>query len=172
MANSMPTPATASPTDDSRKAAFPFLRLYYAVMVMLIVLSIVDISISSDNIYDGPWKVSTGISASNTTLWLLLIAWIPVILPWLEAQLPRIRSSVGWLRSQGIEEIAASIFSIKIASGKETVDTYESKVIGSVDRTIRSPTARDIGEDLSDSYKAAIASVSKSSALSSKDALL
>jgi hypothetical protein len=84
---------------------FPLRRLYLLLIPILTLLSLLGLSIQTDNIMYAPWKLSAEIRVSSITLTLLLLAWLPLLVPWIISVSPRLQKLFTGLRGFGIEEI-------------------------------------------------------------------
>jgi hypothetical protein len=77
-----------------------------------------------------PWKLSAEIRVSSITLTLLLLAWLPLLVPWIISVSPRLQKLFTGLRGFGIEEIEIGILRIKLGAGVEkAADAYANSVL-------------------------------------------
>lgn len=149
---------------------FPLKGLYFIVIFILTILSLIKLSIQTDNTSTFPWKISAEIQVNSITLVLLLLIWLPLLLPWIISISPRFQTFLTGLRESGLEEIEAGILRIKLSAGIEkATDFYEKKVLGSKQLTISSP--QEIVK-LENSFRESIESFSRiSKNLSSSEAM-
>jgi len=106
-----------------------FGKRYSASIGFLIVLSVLNISVSLDETSDRAWSAAFDIQVTPVTIVLVFLFWLPVLLPWAIEQLPQMKSSLNWLREQGIEEIETSLLKIKLNAGvQEASQSYEEKI--------------------------------------------
>ncbi|HEY0735714.1 MAG TPA: hypothetical protein VGD69_12460 [Herpetosiphonaceae bacterium] len=133
--------------------AFPHRRAYLFVVGLLIIISVFELQF---------------VHVTSITLILFLLAWLPFLIPWLYAVSPRIGGSLGWLRTQGVEEVETSIFRIKLAAGVEkAAEVYENTILQSEAR----PQGPVQADQLDRGYQEAIQLAAASHRYSSADAL-
>lgn len=141
-------------TDSGSIERFPFRRFFFLLTAIFLLLSLFSISLESDPSSNN-WKINTTISVSTITLTLLLIIWMPVIIPWLISLSPRLRSSLEWLRAGGVEEVEAGGIRMKLVSlakgVAEAAEVYENKIGGRIDTEAgKTQTAEGISKLYSD----------------------
>lgn len=140
---------------------FPLRGLYFVVIFILTLLSLIKLSIQSDNISTFPWKISAEIQVNSITLILLLLIWLPLLIPWIVSISPRFQTFLTGLRESGLEEVEAGILRIKLTAGIEkAADMYEKKVLDS--DKLATTNVQEI-EKLENSYRESIESVSRMS---------
>lgn len=133
--------------------AFPHRRAYLFIVGLLIIISVFELQF---------------IHVTSITLILFLLAWLPFLIPWIYAVAPRIGGSLGWLRTQGVEEVETSIFRIKLAAGVEkAAEVYENTILQSEAR----PQGPIQADQLDRGYQEAIQLAVSSHGYSSADAL-
>lgn len=142
---------TTGTNGQSELEKFPLRRIFFVIIAVLLLLSLFSVSIERDPTSSVNWKVSTTISVSTITLTLLLVAWIPIIIPWLVSLSPRLQSSLEWLRAGGVEEVEAGGIRMKLASlasgVAEAAQAYENKIISEIDTQNRSiQTAEEVSQ--------------------------
>ena len=136
---------------------FPLRGLYFVVIFILTLLSLIKLSIQSDNISTFPWKISAEIQVNSITLILLLLIWLPLLIPWIVSISPRFQTFLTGLRESGLEEVEAGILRIKLTAGIEkAADMYEKKVLDS--DKLATTNVQEI-EKLENSYRESIESV-------------
>ncbi len=141
---------------------FPLRRLYFLIIFILTILSPIGLSIQTDDINSLPWKVSANIQITSITVTFLLLAWLPLLIPWLISISPKLQSFFTDLRKSGIEEIEAGILRIKLTPGvKEAAEAYEKKVAD----------PKTDPEKLERSYKETLATLDASETMSSAEAI-
>lgn len=141
---------------------FPLRRLYFFVIFILTLLSPIGLSLQTDDINSLPWKVSATVQITSITITFLLLAWLPLLIPWLVSLSPRLQNFFTGLRESGIEEIEAGILRIKLSPGiKEAAETYKKKLA----------EVKENPNNLEKSYKEALSSLKASETLSSADAM-
>lgn len=161
------SPATDKQIDKFPR--FPYKRTYLVIVFLLILISILELSFQTDDTTSNIWKISTNFQVTSITLVLFLLAWLPFLIPWIYAVSPRLGGSLGWLRTQGVEEVETSIFRIKLTAGVEkAAEAYEN--------TVLQPEARPLGpiqaeQQLERGYREAIELAASSHRYSSADAL-
>ena len=140
---------------------FPLRRLYFLVIFILTLLSPIGLSIQTDDINSLPWKVSANIQITSITVTFLLLAWLPLLIPWLVSMSPRLQSFFTGIRESGIEEIEAGILRIKLSPGiNEAAEIYKKVADPKKDP-----------DQLESSYKEALATLAASETLSPSDAM-
>lgn len=140
---------------------FPLRRLYYLVIFILTLLSPIGLSIETENFRSLPWKVSADIQITSITITFLILAWVPLLIPWLISMSPRLQSFLMGIRESGIEEIEAGILRIKLNPAiKEAAEIYRKAADPKTDPN-----------QLENSYKEALATIAMSDALSPADAI-
>jgi hypothetical protein len=148
---------------------FPLRMFFLALVAILAVLSLLGLSVQTDNFSSGTWKVSADIRVSSTTLALLLLAWLPLLIPWIVHLSPRIREFLIGLREGGVEEIEAGILKIKLGAGvHRAADAYENtlpKPDGPTPLSVQSVEAFD------QSYQETLTSLNSSTRLNAPEAL-
>ena len=150
---------SAKSSDEIQK--FPLRGLYFVVIFILTLLSLVKLSIQSDNTSTFPWKTSAEIQVNSITLILLLLIWLPLLIPWIVSISPRFQTFLTGLRESGLEEVEAGILRIKLTAGIEkAADMYEKKVLDS--DKLATTNVQEI-EKLENSYRESIESVSRMS---------
>lgn len=160
MANSKTQSEFTKSADEIRK--FPLRRLYFFVIFLLTLLSPVSISLQTDNVSSLPWKVSTTFQVSSITVTFLLLAWLPLLIPWLVTLSPRFQNFFTGLREIGIEEIEAGILKIKLSPGiREAAEVYQEKL----DEVKKDPS------NIEKSYKEALLSLKTFDSFSKEEAL-
>jgi len=151
---------TTKSAEEIRK--FPLRRLYFFVIFILTLLSPIGLSLQTDDITSQPWKVSANIQITSITITFLLLAWLPLLIPWLISLSPRLQIFFTGLRESGIEEIEAGILRIKLSPGlQEAAETYKKKLAD----------AKEDPSSLENSYKEALSALNASETLSPVDAL-
>lgn len=146
---------------------FPLRRLYFFVIFILTFLSPIGLSLQTDDINSLPWKVSATLQITSITITFLLLAWLPLLIPWLVALSPRLQTFFTGLRESGIEEIEAGILKIKLSPGiKEAVETYKNVV--DINHAKASEKKSD---DIEKSYEIALSEIKNSKTLSSSEAM-
>lgn len=140
---------------------FPLRRLYFLVIFILTLLSPLALSIQSDDFHSLPWKVSATIQVTSITITFLILAWVPLLLPWLVSMSPRLQNFFAGIRESGIEEIEAGILRIKLNPAiKEAAEIYRKAADRKADP-----------HQLENSYKQALNMIAASDALSAADAI-
>jgi hypothetical protein len=135
---------------------FPLRKLYFIVIFILTLLSPIGLSLQTDDATSLPWKITATIQITSITLIFLLLAWLPLFLPWLISLSPRLQTLFSGLRESGLEEIEAGIVRIKLSAGiKETAATYKK----SLEEVRKDPAA------LEKLYKEALSSIDITEAL-------
>lgn len=145
---------------------FSFKNNYSITITILIVLSVLNISFSSDN---GAWSFSLELNVTSITLFLLFLLWLPVLLPLFLERIPQVRGSLSWLREQGIEEIETNLLKIKLRYGvQEASETYQSQIseVGAINLS-----SQETQQQLEQRYREAIALVDAASNIESPEAL-
>lgn len=146
------------------------LRKKYSITIFtLIILSVLSISLKSDKINSNVWSFSAELKVTSVTLLLLFLFWLPILLPWILAQIPQVRSSLSWLREQGIEEVETNLLRIKLRYGvQEASEKYEDKIssVGAI-----GITSQGTQQQLEGRYRDAIALVGAVSTIDSTEAL-
>lgn len=113
--------------DQVRK--FPLRRLYFFIIFVLTLLSPIGISLQTDDAASMPWKISATVQITSITITFLLLAWLPLLIPWVISLSPRLQNLLIGLRESGIEEIEAGILRIKLTAGvKEAAELYQKKL--------------------------------------------
>ena len=108
-------------------AKFPLRRLYIFLVVLLTILSVLNISFQ---FIGNAWTIdgfSVNITVSSVTLVLLLLLWLPWLIPWF---LPQLQDLLLSLRKSGIQEIGIGVIQIKLDPALEkAASEYQSKVL-------------------------------------------
>jgi hypothetical protein len=146
---------------------FPLRRLYFLVIFILTLLSPIGLSLQTDDINSLPWKISATIQITSITITFLLLAWLPLLIPWLVSLSPRLQNFFTGLRESGIEEIEAGILRIKLSPGlQKAVETYKNVV------DLHQPKAseKEPGE-IEKLYREALSEIKVSKTLSSSEAM-
>lgn len=154
---------TQSELDESvdQVRMFPLRRFYFFIIFILTLLSPIGISLQTDDAASMPWKISATIQITSITITFLLLAWLPLLIPWLISLSPRLQNLLAGLRESGIEEIEAGILRIKLTSGvKEAAELYQKKLA-----EVKKDPA-----NIEKSYNEALASLKASEALSKTEA--
>ncbi|MBD2462504.1 hypothetical protein H6G89_15770 [Oscillatoria sp. FACHB-1407] len=139
---------------------------YSITIFILVVLSVLKISLNSDN---GAWSFSLELNVTSITLLLLFLLWLPTLLPWFLERIPQMRGSLNWLREQGIEEIETNLLKIKLRYGvQEASETYQTQIseVGAINLT-----SQETQQQLEQRYQEAIALVDAASNIESAEAL-
>ncbi|MEM8806567.1 MAG: hypothetical protein AAGF01_11120, partial [Cyanobacteria bacterium P01_G01_bin.38] len=144
---------------------------YLTVIVILIVLSIVNISLKSDEIRSDIWSFSIDIKVTSITLLLIFILWLPILLPWLISLFPQLQGSLNWLRRQGIEEVETNLLRIKLRYGVEEASKNYEEEIWEPGATSATLTSRETHEQIERRYRDAITLVDTASNIDSVEAL-
>jgi hypothetical protein len=141
---------------------FPLRGFYFLVVFILTLLSPLGLTIQTDNINSLPWKLSATLQITSITITFLLLAWLPLLIPWFVSLSPRLQSFFTGLRESGIEELEAGILRIKLSPGiKEAAETYKKKLA----------EVKENPDNLETSYKEALSSLKASETLSPADAM-
>lgn len=165
------SPDDISPNTRVFLQQFPMRRWYFFIIIFLTVISIVNITIQSDSITTGSWKLTTTIAVTSTTLVLLLLLWLPILLPWFFSSSSRFRDVLGMLREQGVEEIEAGSSGVRVVLSpaiQKAADTYEQKVLGVMNQNMPSVEKE---QQLEYSYEEATALAQASEYINPADAL-
>jgi hypothetical protein len=146
---------------------FPLRWLYFLVILILTLLSPFSLSIQTDDINSLPWKISGTLQITSITITFLLLAWLPLLIPWLVSLSPKLQTFFTGLRESGIEEIEAGILKIKLSPGiKEAVETYKNVVdISRAEKSEKKP------DEIEKSYEIALSEIKNSKTLSSSEAM-
>lgn len=142
---------------------------YLITIVILIILSVLNISLKSDNVNSKIWSFSVELKVTSVTLVLVFLFWLPALVPWFLTQFPQLQGSLNWLREQGIEEIETNLLRIKLKYGvQEASEKYEEKIsdIGAINLT-----SQETQQQLERRYRDAIALVDPASDIDSTEAL-
>lgn len=134
-----------------------FGKRYSASIGFLIILSVLNISVGSDEINSKGWSAAFDIQVTSVTLALVFLFWLPVLLPWLLEQLPQVKSSLHWMREQGVEEIETSLLKIKLSSGVEAASKVYEEKIGATGTQNSDGTSQKNHQEVERQYQDAIA---------------
>ncbi|MBD2068868.1 hypothetical protein H6F93_15270 [Leptolyngbya sp. FACHB-671] len=148
------------------------LRKKYSISIfILIILSVLNISLASDEVNSNIWSFSVELKVTSTTLFLVFLFWLPVLLPLLLTQFPQLQNSLTWLREQGIEEVETNLLKIKLRYGvQEASQSYEEKV-WNPGATGANLSAQEVHQQIEKRYQDAIALVDAASNIDSVEAL-
>jgi hypothetical protein len=144
-------------------------KKYSITIIILIILSVLNISLKSDQVNSNIWSLSIELKVTSVTLVLLLLFWLPILLPWILSQVPQVQGSLNWLREQGIEEIETNLLRIKLRySIQEASEKYEEKIsnVGAINLTFQ-----ETQQQLEERYRDAIALVDAAGDIDSTEAL-
>jgi len=108
---------------------FPLQRLYFLLVVILTTLSVFGLKLETDNIFSDSWKFSAEFKVNSTTLTLLLLVWVPLLIPWIVKLFPHFQQFIARLRESGIEEIEAGIARVKFFTDSKVVKEYQASVL-------------------------------------------
>ena len=140
-------------------------------IAFLIVLSVLNISLKSDQITSNTWSFSVELKVTSVTLVLVFLFWLPILLPWVLTQFPQLQDSLNWLREQGIEEIETNLLRIKLRYGvQEASQNYEEKIWNS-GATNADLNSQEMHQQIERRYQDAIALISTTSDIDSEEAL-
>ncbi|MEM6451619.1 MAG: hypothetical protein AAF703_15035 [Cyanobacteria bacterium P01_D01_bin.105] len=115
--------------------------------------------------------LSLDFKVTAVTLLLASLFWLPVLLPWFLDQLPQIKSSLRWIKEQGIEEIETNLIRIKLASGtQEAARQYEREILDAKSKNKREPSF-DTLRTLETQYQNSISLVSSAGQIDSAEAI-
>jgi hypothetical protein len=104
-------------------------KKYLITIFTLTILSILNISLKSDKVNSNIWSFSIEVKVTSLTVILVLLLWLPILLPWILTQFPQLKGSLNWLREQGIEEVETNLLRIKLRYGvQEATQNYEEKI--------------------------------------------
>lgn len=150
----------------------PSLRKKYSISIfILIILSVLNISLGSDEVNSNIWSFSIELKVTSITLFLVFLFWLPVLLPLLLTQFPQLQNSLSWLREQGIEEVETNLLKIKLRYGvQEALQSYEEKV-WNPGATGANLSNQEVHQQIEKRYQDAIALVDAASNIDSVEAL-
>lgn len=159
-----PTNLTKS-MDETQK--FPLRRFYFLLIFILTLLSPLGLSLETDDIKSAPWKMSANIQITSLTVTFLILAWLPLLIPWLISISPRFQKFFTGLREGGVEEIEAGILRIKLSPGiQKAAEIYKHEV--DPDQPKKSEPSPD---ELENSYRESLKAINDSKAVSSHEAM-
>lgn len=144
-------------------------KKYSITIIILILLSVLSISLKSDKVNSSIWSLSVELKVTSATLVLLFLFWLPILLPWMISQVPQVKSSLNWLREQGIEEIETNLLRIKLKYGvQEASEKYEEKIsnVGAINYS----RLQEKQQQLEERYRDAIALVNAATDIDSIEA--
>lgn len=146
------------------------LRVKYSItIIFLTILSALNISLKSEEISSNDWSFSLDLQVTTVTLALLVLFWIPILLPWILYQIPQVKGSLNWLREQGIEEVETNLLRIKLKYGvQQASENYAEKISDSNDVTL---APQDTQQQIATYYRDAIALVDAANNVGSLEAL-
>lgn len=148
-----------------------FRRRYFLSIGILAVLSTINISVKSNVSNDETLGLLLDFKVTAVTLLLASLFWLPVLLPWFLEQLPQIKSSLRWIKEQGIEEIETNLIRIKLASGtQEAARQYEQEILDAKSKNKKEPSF-DTLRTLETQYKNSISLVSSAGQIDSAEAI-
>ncbi|HEY9647528.1 MAG TPA: hypothetical protein V6C88_14220 [Chroococcidiopsis sp.] len=146
-------------------------KQYLITIAVLIILSVLNISLKSDQVSRDVWSVAVEVRVTSITLILVFLFWMPVLLPWFLTQAPRLQGSLNWLRAQGIEEIESSVLKIKLKYGvQEASRNYEEQISEPGANSDRL-NADDDRQQIEKRYQEAIALIDAMSTIDATEAL-
>ncbi|MFN6569218.1 hypothetical protein [Dendronalium sp. ChiSLP03b] len=144
-------------------------KKYLITILTLVILSLLKISLKSDKINTNIWSFSVELKVTSVTLALVFLLWLPVLLPWFISLFPQLKSSLNWLRQQGIEEVETSLLKIKLRYGvEEASKNYEEKIWSAGSTNL---TSEEIYQQVEKRYREAITLVNATSDIDSTEAL-
>lgn len=104
-------------------------KKYLFTIILLLILSILNISIKSDKVNSNLWSFAIELQVTSATLVLVFLLWLPILLPWLLNLFPQLQGSLNWLREQGIEEVETNLLRIKLRYGIQAASqNYEEEI--------------------------------------------
>lgn len=146
-------------------------KKYLTTIAILIVLSILNVSLESDEVTSNLWSLSIELSVTPLTLILVFLFWLPVLAPWLLTQFPQLQGSLNWLREHGIEEVETNLLRIKLRYGvQEASQNYEEK-IWTPETTNVEPNSQETNQQIERRYQDAIGLIDATSNIDSVEAL-
>lgn len=144
---------------------------YLITIVILIILSLLNISLKSNNVNSNIWSCSFELKVTSVTLVLVFLFWLPALVPWFLTQFPQLQGSLNWLREQGIEEVETNILRIKLRYGvQEASQKYEEK-IWNPGATSAGLNAQETHQQIEKRYQDAITLIDATSNIDSAEAL-
>lgn len=146
-------------------------KKYLITIVILIILSVLNISLKSDNVNSNIWSFSVELKVTSVTLVLVFLFWLPALVPWFLTQFPQLQGSLNWLREQGIEEVETNLLRIKLRYGvQEASQNYEEK-IWNPGATSAGLNAQETHQQIEKRYQDAITLIDATSNIDSAEAL-
>lgn len=146
-------------------------KKYLITMVILIILSVLNISLKSENVNSNIWSFSVELKVTSVTLVLVFLFWLPALVPWFLTQFPQLQGSLNWLREQGIEEVETNLLRIKLRYGvQEASQNYEDK-IWNPGATSAGINAQETHQKIEKRYQDAITLIDATSNIDSAEAL-
>ncbi|NJK51907.1 MAG: hypothetical protein HC936_02240 [Leptolyngbyaceae cyanobacterium SU_3_3] len=146
-------------------------KKYLITIVILIILSVLNISLKSDKVNSNIWSFSVELKVTSVTLVLVFLFWLPALVPWFLTQFPQLQGSLNWLREQGIEEVETNLLRIKLRYGvQEASQNYEEK-IWNPGATSAALNAQETHQQIEKRYQDAITLIDATSNIDSAEAL-
>jgi hypothetical protein len=118
--------------------------------------SVFGLTLEANDISNPTWNLTARAKVTWITLALLLLVYLPVLIPWLYRMSPQLERFFDRVRGQGVKtiEFQASIFGIRVDYGVENAaDAYENTVLKPIDESL---TPEDIEQQLRESYAEAL----------------
>ena len=138
-------------------------------IIILTILSALNVSLKSDEVSGNVWSLSVGSKVTPATIILLLLFWLPIIMPLIISQVPQVESSLNWLREQEVEEVETNLLRIKLKYNlQEASESYAEKISDSGAINL---SPQETQKQLEFYYKNAIALVNAASDIDSPEAI-
>jgi len=131
----------------------PLRGFYFILIAILAVISLVNLSVQTDDVRSNLWKLTAEIKVGSITLILLFLAWLLFLIPWIVLLWPKLLGLIAELRKRGVEKIKIGDFELgltpDIKKAAEKKDAYQNKVKEDINR---SEPSRELNSDFEKSY--------------------